>query len=157
MKPTCNWTGIVESIAAAARATGKTPKTLRAWRAEGRELAGFLADGRVDLGKLSTFANARTRKRDGSSKKKEAELFEKIRKLKLANDRTEGKLIERALARERIQRMFADINAARLKSEAEHPTRFAAAAGDVAACRTIVRGIWDDILTDMNKLQRHFE
>jgi hypothetical protein len=84
-------------------------------------------------------------------------LREEIRKLRLANDQREGRLVERAWVGERIQRAAGELNAARAKSEAEHPVKFAAAAGDVAHCRTIVRGIWDDIFRELQGLAKHFE
>lgn len=82
---------------------------------------------------------------------------ETARKLKLRNDRETGRLVERQWVGERIQRAAGELNAFRSKSEAEHPTRFAAAAGDVAACRSIVRGIWDEIFSTMQGLAKHFE
>ena len=138
MKTNCNWTGIVESVAAASRTTGVTAKTLRAWRAEGREVAGFMADGRIDLGKLSIWVNARTEKRKGTNDTAQRIKLQQERRLKIRNDKDEGKLIDRAWMAERIQRASANISAARLKSEAEHPTKFAAAANDVAGCRMVL-------------------
>jgi hypothetical protein len=49
------------------------------------------------------------------------------------------RLVDRAWVAERIQRAAGELNGFRIKSEAEHPTRFAAAAGDVAMCRSVVR------------------
>ena len=85
-----------------------------------------------------------------------AKTLEEVRKLRLANDAKQGRLIERAWVAAKIQGMAGEIHAFRSKSEASHPTRFAAAAGDVAACRIIVREIWDEILRDLNSLEKHF-
>jgi len=43
-----------------------------------------------------------------------------------------------------------------MKSEAEHPLLFAAAAGDVAACREVVRKIWDEIAVALNGMKEAF-
>lgn len=95
---------------------------------------------------------------DGSSgDPREEKLREEIRKLRIANDAKEGRLVERAWVGSRIQHAAGELNAARSKSEAEHPTKFAAAAGDVAHCRTIVRGIWNDIFESLQGLSKHFE
>lgn len=87
---------------------------------------------------------------------KEQKTREEVRKLKLANDLKEGKLITRAWVVERFNRAAGEIHAARSKSEAEHPLLFSAAAGDVAGCRTILRGIWSDIFAKIGALAEHF-
>src|SRR5690348_2459239 len=68
-------------------------------------------------------------------------LSEEIRKLKLANDLKENRLISRQWMAERMQAVAGRITQYRLKSEAEHPLLFAAAAGDVPACREVVKKI----------------
>lgn len=88
---------------------------------------------------------------------RDEKLREEIRKLRIANDAKESRLVERAWVGARIQRAAGDLQAFRAKSETEHPTKFAAAAGDVAHCRTIIRGIWDEIFTSMQGLSKHFE
>jgi hypothetical protein len=87
---------------------------------------------------------------------RDEKLREEIRKLRIANDAKEGRLIERAWVAERMQRAAGALNAFRAKSEAEHPTRFAAAAGDVAECRTELRKIWDEIFRDIETLKECF-
>lgn len=91
--------------------------------------------------------------------KKEELLGEQIRKLRLRNDADEGRLIQRAFVAERFQRMAGELNAIRAKSEAEHPLRFAACGQnvDVPRCRTVLRGVWDEILAAMSRLGDHLE
>lgn len=156
-KPNNKTASIVSTQNAAARAMGVTAKTIGAWKAEGGFEAGFLPDGSVNVSILRDWVASRIRSRAGSADSKEQKLLEEIRKLKIANDSKEGALVARAWVAERIQRAAGELNAARTKSEAEHPMRFAAAAGDVAGCRTIVRGIWDDIFTALQSLSKHFE
>jgi len=145
--------GIVESQNAAANRFGVTAKTIRAWRAEGA--GGFHANGSIDVGELGAWLKKRRATRGGDDLKSK-KTAEEIRKLKLANDTKEGRLIERAWMAERIQVAAGDINTYRAKSEAEHPTRFAAAAGDVARCREIVCGIWDEIMKIHCEMAKHF-
>lgn len=149
--------GIAETQSAAAAAMGVTVKTIRAWKVEGSIAAGFRPDGTVDLDKLQVWQAARRVKRTGSIDAKETKTHEEIRKLRLANDAREGRLIERAWMAEKIQRCAGDLNQFRAKSEAEHPLRFAAAAGDVAACREVLRVIWDEIFSYHQGLSKHFE
>lgn len=78
---------------------------------------------------------------------REDKLREEIRKLRIRNERDEGVLVPRAWVAERIQRIAGRLNTYRAKSEAEHPVRFAAAAGDVAGCRIVTREIWDEIMS----------
>lgn len=92
-----------------------------------------------------------------SADPKDEKLLEEIRKLRLANDAKAGRLVERAWVVERIHRLGGEVNAVRAKSEAEHPLRFAAAAGDVAKCRTVLRSVWDDILRSIAVLRKHLE
>jgi hypothetical protein len=92
----------------------------------------------------------------GEISSKEQKTREEVRKLKLANDLKEGKLITRAWIVERFNRAAGELHAARSKSEAEHPLLFSAAGNDVAGCRTILRGIWADIFTKIGDLGEHF-
>lgn len=101
-------------------------------------------------------ANAETIQAAGGDPRDE-KLREEIRKLRIANDAKEGRLVEKAWVGSKIQSAAGALNAFRAKSEAEHPVKFAAAGNDVAACRTIVRGIWDEIFAEMQKLGEHFE
>jgi len=68
-----------------------------------------------------------------------------------------GKLIERAWMAERIQVAAGVLNAFRVKSELEHPTRFAATGGDVAKCREHLCGIWDEIMRGFQSLASNFK
>jgi len=146
--------GIAKSLTAAADAFGVTARTIRDWRAQGAP--GYRPDGTVDLDQLKPWVQALKRSRSGSPDLKSKKTAEEIRKLKLKNDRDEGRLIERAWMAERIQVAAGEINTYRAKSEAEHPTRFAAAAGDVARCREIVCGIWDEIMKIHCEMAKHF-
>jgi hypothetical protein len=92
-----------------------------------------------------------------SNDPRDEKLREEIRKLRIANDAKESRLVERALVAEKMQRCAGGLNAFRAKSEAEHPMRFAAAAGDVTECRSVVREIWDEIFKDLAALGKNFE
>ena len=154
-KPKTPRSEVVRSIKAAATVLKCTARTLHNWRAEG--CPGFEPDGNVDVAQVRRWAEVKLKDRADGSDSKQDKLLEEIRKLRLANDAREGRLVERGWVVERIQRMFGDVNAFRAKSEAEHPTKFAAAAGDVAHCRTIVRGIWDSVMSDLQSLKKHLE
>ena len=145
---------VVRSLKAAADLLKCTTRTLQNYRTEG--LPGFAADGTVNLALLRPAIEARLNARTGLRDSKEEKLLEEIRRLRIANDTKEGRLVERSWVAERIQRAAGEMNAFRAKSEAEHPMKFAAAAGDVAHCRTIVRGVWDDIFSAVQTLQKHF-
>jgi hypothetical protein len=67
-----------------------------------------------------------------------------------------GELIERAWMAERLQRAAGNLNAFRVKSEGEHPIRFAATGGDVAKCREVVCFVWDEIFLQLAALKNHF-
>lgn len=118
------------------------------------------ANGRVDANKLikwlaahpELFGDATADTIEGLRKQF---LREQVRKLKLRTDHDEGQLVRRSWVVERFHLFGGDLDTARAKSEAEHPLLFAAAAGDVPACREIVRRIWDDILRDLNALKGH--
>lgn len=88
---------------------------------------------------------------------KEQKTAEEVRKLKIANDLKAGRLIERSWVNERFQKLGGEINAIRSKSEAEDAMRFGEAAGDIAKCRTVLRGIWDEIFTRFGEAGKHFE
>lgn len=148
--------GIVSSYNEAAEAFGVNRKAITEWKNDGGIDAGFLADGSVDLGKLHAWREARNEHRKGAARGIEAERDQKIRKLKLANDKFEGRLVERAFVAEKMQLAAGELNSFRAKSEAEHPLRFAAAAGDPAKCREVLRGVWDEIFASINGLSRHF-
>jgi len=132
-----------------------TTRTIRNWRDAGAP--GFRADGTIeDRDALAAWVAEHEAERKGSTRGIEAERDQKIRKLKLANDRFEGRMIERAVVAERMQKAAGDLNSFRAKSEAEHPMRFAAAADDPAKCREVLRVIWDEIFSNINGLSRHF-
>jgi len=88
---------------------------------------------------------------------RDEKLREEIRKLRIANDAKEGRLVEKAWVGSKIQSAAGVLNAFRAKSEAEHPVKFAAAGNDVAACRTIVRSIWDEIFAELQRLGDQFD
>lgn len=88
---------------------------------------------------------------------KEQKIREEVRKLRIANELKEGRLVPRPWVAERIHRAGGELQAARAKSEAEHPLLFSSAGGDVASCRTILRGIWADIFAKIGALAAHLE
>lgn len=147
---------VFDSLAAAAKGIPLPMAVLKAAKAAGcpafrsnrvyaDELVRWLAKHPEVLATVGTEGDPKAQK-----------LFEEIRKLRIANDAKEGRLVERAWVAERIQRAAGELNAIRLKSEAEHPMRFAAAGNDVPMCRTITRGMWDEITTSIQTLSKHF-
>ena len=132
-----------------------TTRTLQNYRAEG--CPGFHADGSIDLALVRPWVEARLAERKGSLGTKEEKLLEEIRKLRIANDAKEGRLIERAWVAGKIQAAAGELNKYRSKSESVHPKNFAEAANDMAKCRTILRGVWDEIFAAVGKLSAHLE
>ena len=148
--------GIMPSMEAAAKLLKVTSRTLRNWRAQ--ECPGFYADGRVNADAVAAWAEKRRADRGGSSDAREQKLFEEIRKLRIANDAKEARLVEIAWVLQRYQLAGAAIEKVRAKSESEDPMKFASAAGDVSACREVVQAIWDGITESLqNELARPFE
>lgn len=148
-------TGIAKSFTAAAKACGLTPRTIRDLKAEG--FPGTRPDGTVDLSVFWPAYLKRKAERGGTVSLKDEKTTEEIRKLRLVNDVKEGTLISRAWMAERIHIAAGKVDGFRHKSESEHPLLFAAAAGDVAACREVVRKIWDEVMAAMNSLAEDFK
>ena len=148
-------TGLAKSITAAAKRCHLTPRTLRDLRAEG--LPGFRVDGTVDLDVFWVAYLKRRAAKMGSQDLRSRKLLAEIDKIETATAQRKGLLIDRAWVAGKIQFAAGDITALRLKSEAEHPLKFAAAAGDVAACREIVRGVWDDVMKSLQDLGEHLK
>jgi hypothetical protein len=88
---------------------------------------------------------------------RDEKLREEIRRLRIANDAKEGRLVERAWVAERMQRAAGDLNNLRAKWEAELPMKFAETNGDVPECRMILRGVFDEIFLGVQTLAKHFE
>jgi hypothetical protein len=139
---------IVKTQRAAAAALGITPKTLRTWRAE--NAPGFSQDGAIDLEKLKAWAEARQEKRAGSAHLRARKLRAECIKLETANAIKRDELVSRVWCAERFHAYGGALDGIRVKSEAEHPLLFAAAAGDVAACREVVMKIWDEIMAALS-------
>jgi hypothetical protein len=76
---------------------------------------------------------------------------------RLKRERIAGTLVPRAWVGERIMRMCGELSALQARSEAEHPVRMAAAGGDVASNRAVLRGIWDEIRAAMQRLGQHLD
>ena len=113
---------------------------------------------RVALNELATWLKANP----GVAKAKDTTWRNKIdkerhRKFKMENDLREGELIERAWMASRIHVAAGKVDAFRVKSEAEHPLLFAAAAGDVPACRAVVQTIWNEVFAAMQSLEGEFQ
>jgi hypothetical protein len=66
-----------------------------------------------------------------------------------------GGLVPATMVVSAIQKAAGELNSSRIQSEAEHPTRFAAANGDVAQCRTIIRGIWDEVFRCVKSVSKN--
>jgi hypothetical protein len=147
--------GIVPTISTAAKLLDVTSRTVRNWRQQG--CPGFTPDGRVDVDQVARWADEKREERYGPTGAREEKLREEIRKLRIANDAREGRLVERAWVAERIQRAAGELNGLRSKWEAEMPVLFAATNGDIPECRTILRGIMDEVFSGLQGMAKHFE
>lgn len=147
------------SMRAAASASGIPFAALVALKAAGSP--GFNANGRVHLREVLA---AVFRKQGGAEAAlppgmrnwREVLAKAQAERVQLRLDHERNALIARAWVAERFHLFGGDLDKFRAKSEAEHPLLFAAAAGDVPACRELVRKVWDDIMRDLNSLKRHF-
>jgi hypothetical protein len=72
------------------------------------------------------------------------------------NATARGELISRAYMADRVHHAAGVVDSYRFRSEAEHPLLFAAAAGDVAVCREVVRRIWGEIMIALNSMKKSF-
>lgn len=144
----------VPSMSAAARVLKVTARTLRNWRQEG--CPGFVPDGRVDVAQVRAWAEKKLGERRGSVDVREEKILEEIRRLRIANDAKEGRLVERVWVASRMQSAAGDLNTLRAKWEAEMPVKFSETNGDVAECRTILRGIFDEVFRNIQSLAKHF-
>lgn len=109
--------------------------------------------------RLSTFNAAAeayiaaTQSGNSTAPLKEQKTAEEVRKLRLANDLKEGKLIERQLVLSRAQVMASELNKLRTECESRYPVKLAGR--DIAGCREAVRAMFDDIgrtMADFAKL-----
>ncbi len=147
---------MVTSMAAAARVLKVTARTLRNWKGEG--CPGFEPDGRVDVAAVRVWTEKKLEDRRGTVDAREEKLLEEIRRLRLANDQKEGRLVERAWVASKIQLAAAEWNTARMKCEAEMPVAMAAAGDDVAQQRALLKEkITDPIAAILQALGKHFE
>lgn len=151
---TKNQTRIAKNLSAAAKACRLTPRTLRNLRAE--NFPGFRPDGTVDLDVFRTAYRLRKASRSGPVELRARKLRAECERLELANAVKRDTLISRAWMAARIHEAAGRIDSFRLKSEAEHPLMFAAAAGDVPACRAVVQKIWDEIMAVHEDLKKVF-
>lgn len=131
------------------------------WISKAKEagVAAFTANGTVDVDKVKAWIDANAAELEASSDQlslKEQKLAEQVRQLRLRNDREAGKLVEIAWVAERFQRFAGEINAIRVKSESEDAPKFAETNGDIPRCRSVLRGIWDQIMRDMQACSKHF-
>lgn len=147
---------MLTSMSAAARVLKVTARTLRNWKAEG--CPGFEPDGRVDVAAVRAWAETKLQERRGSVDVREEKILEEIRRLRLANDQKEGRLIERAWVASKIQLAASEWNTLRMKAEAEMPIAMAAAGDDVAEQRAVLKEkITDPIAVLLQSLAKHFE
>lgn len=145
----------VPSMSAAARVLKVTSRTLRNWRAE--RCPGFEPDGRVDVAHVRAWAEKRLDDKRGTVDVREEKILEEIRRLRIANDAKEGRLVERVWVAARMQQAAGELNTLRAKWEAEMPMKFAETNGEITECRTILRGIFDAIFASVQSLAKHFE
>ena len=147
-----------DSLGSAA-ARMKIPKWKLSW-AKGQGCPGFTSN-RVQSGKVLAWLkqNPPPAQLATISALREQKLSEEVRRLSLANKAREGDLVARAWVVERFQRAGGELHTLRAKSEAEHPLLFASACpgADVASCRTILRGIWDEVFAMVVDMGKHFE
>jgi hypothetical protein len=90
---------------------------------------------------------------------RQEKVAEEVRKLRLRNDRDEGKLVTRQWVAEQIQRAGADLHALRATSERDDPIRLVEVCpgADVAAVRQVLRQIWAGICERIASLGTHLD
>jgi hypothetical protein len=141
------------SIANCASRTGIPETVLKKAKAAG--CPAFDAGSRVHLAKFLPWIFARE-DADGKDWGDTLKKFQALRQeVKLKQE--EGELIDRAWMAGRIHAAAGKVDALRIKSEAEHPLLFAAAAGDVPACRAVIQQIWDEIISSISALESEFK
>lgn len=146
------------SLKAAASMLDYPPAWISKAKAAGCE--GFNAKGSVLLAPVKAWIEAHMDELMAAKEElslRDQKLAEEVRKLRLRNDRDAGKLVELSWITERFHRLAGEINSIRTKSEQEDAVRFAEALGDVAKCRTVLRGIWDNIMAQHQACAKHFE
>jgi phage terminase Nu1 subunit (DNA packaging protein) len=145
---------IAQTLVATANIFKVSVRTISTWKAEGREEAGFRADGTVCIRQLRAWRAQRQRIR-----RCDPDLLEqKIRKLKIANDRTESSLISREFMRNACESMIADIKP-RIPSIIDgHVKRFPSTeAAGVESNRKVLQEIWDYISEKLQELSDNFK
>lgn len=148
------------SMREAATATGIAYAALQALKEQG--LPGFERSGRVDMKLVLTALFATSENGDLAPPPGHRSWREALNKVQTQRQEVKlqlekGRLIERALVAERIQRAASEAHRFRTKSENEHALLFAGTSGDPSECRTILRGIWDEIFATLQSLSKHFE
>ena len=129
------------NVADLARLYCVAPRTIARWRAAGapltdpKEMETWLCARRqVPAGALPSLAEARL-----------AETLERVRRLRIANERDEGTLVDRGWVCSKIAIMCGELKCLEHRSLEEHPLRLAAAGHDVAQCRSVLRGVWGQL------------
>ena len=148
---------VCESLKAAASRSGEAVATLKAAKDAG--CPAFKPGNRVNLGELVAWItlHPEVKKKAKTVTKLDDKIkAERLRKFKMENDIKADLFVSREWVASRIHLAFGKIQSFRQKSEAEHPLRFAAAAGDVSACREVVQKIWDEIMASMQSLESEF-
>ena len=147
-------TETVPSLKAAAKLLTVSTRTLQNWRAQG--CPGFDADGTVDVAAVREWAEKFRAERTGATYKDEKTL-EEIRKLRLANDARERRLVERAWVAEQMIKVAGQFNQLRAKWESELPVKLAAAGEDIARNREVLRACFDEQFADLQSMAETFK
>lgn len=146
------------TVFATAKILGVHRTTLENWRNEG---CPGLPPGAVNLTAVRRWADRNGKRADGIDPARatfrKKLITEQHRKLKLANDAVEDRLISRKWMAKRFGTMMSDLEKIRAKSEIEDTATFVAIHGDIAVHREAVRRFWDNILTKMQALAHHFD
>lgn len=138
---------------AAAKRYGVSERTVRRWRRDGAPLDDPKAMGEWLAQRRQLPPGAVP----GLAEAKLAEVEERVRRLRLANDQTEGRLVSRAWVCERIQRMCAELTSLEHESLSNHPLQLAKAGCDVAAAREALRETWGSIRDMVSGLAIHLK
>lgn len=147
------------SLKAAASASGIPYAALQAMKAEG--LPGFETSGRVHLPQVLAAMFSRSDAGEiapppGMRNWREALNKAQAERQQLKLEQERGRLVERAFVATAIQLAAGELNALRARWEAEMPVQFAATNGDIPECRTILRGIFDEVFRGVQSLGKHF-
>lgn len=127
-------------------------------KAKSAGVPAFASNGTVHLEPLGRWIEEHREELEAEPESlKDQKLREQVIRLRRENDLEESRLVRSDWLRERFGRFVAEAHDIRVKALESHPHRFLAANGDVAHCRTILKGCWDENMRALQSCSHHFE